>query len=343
MRSSCRNRALRYPAMAPWVLAACCLLPATPRAAELLVGEGAPFPSLGAAAAAARPGDRVHILPGTYYDCAVWRADGIIVEGSGEETRITDRICEGKAVFVVAGNGVTIQRLVIARARGLESPAAAIRLEGRDLTLRSVLIEDNQDGILAPGFAGGTLRIEDSVFRANGAAAAEVSTGALRAGPLDRLLLGNTVFEAGRGESAIFSAARVTEIRGGHIEALAEGWGQTLRAEGGLFLQGARIGAGPGPRGLHAAVQVLPGDEDGAIVLRGNRLEGAGTLLLNWSGREAVLTGNAVGPDGREASSEGAWMNRMRRLGRRILEALHLAYREARALASALRRRLADV
>jgi hypothetical protein len=69
-------------------------------AADLVVGVGpdAAF-RLPSAAAAARPGDTIRILPGTYYDCAVWQADDLIIEGSDEATRITDRICQGKAIF----------------------------------------------------------------------------------------------------------------------------------------------------------------------------------------------------------------------------------------------------
>ena len=126
-------------------------------AAELVVGvgPGASFRLPSAAAAAARPGDTIRILPGTYYDCAVWRADDITIEGSGEATRITDRICQGKAIFVVTGRNVRIRNLVLARARHLDGHGAAIRAEGRNLSLDGVLIEDNQDGIFAPGLAGG--------------------------------------------------------------------------------------------------------------------------------------------------------------------------------------------
>ena len=42
---------------------------------------------------------------------------------------------------------------------------AAIRAEGRNLSLDRVLIEDNQDGIFAPGLAGSGLRLERSTFR----------------------------------------------------------------------------------------------------------------------------------------------------------------------------------
>src|SRR6185437_2742716 len=153
-------------------------------AEPIVVGPGAPFPVPSAAAAAARPGDTIRILPGTYYDCAVWWADDVTIEGSGEATRITDRICQGKAIFVVIGRNVRIRNLTLARARHLDGHGAAIRAEGRNLSLDGVLIEDNQDGIFAPGLAGGTLRIERSTFRRNGAMPGSTPSAAVRAGRL---------------------------------------------------------------------------------------------------------------------------------------------------------------
>jgi hypothetical protein len=58
-------------------------LSAQPRILD--VGPGRPFGLPSAAAAAAQPGDVIRIAPGTYEDCAVWRADGVIIEGEGFE------------------------------------------------------------------------------------------------------------------------------------------------------------------------------------------------------------------------------------------------------------------
>ena len=92
------------------------------------VGPGAAF-RLPSAAAAAPPGDTIRILPGTYYDCAVWQGDDLTIKGSGEATRITDRICQGKAIFVVTGRNVRIRNLAVVRARHLDGHGA--RRSGR--------------------------------------------------------------------------------------------------------------------------------------------------------------------------------------------------------------------
>lgn len=290
--------------------------------AELLVGPQAPFALPSAAAAAARPGDTVRIAPGTYYDCAVWRADRLLIEGAGAATRITDRICQGKAVFVVAADGVVIRGLALARARSLDGNAAAIRAEGRDLVLRDVLIEDSQDGVFATGAReGATLRIEDSVFRATGAAPGAPPSAAIRAGPLAALILRATTIEPGQGMAAILSRARLTDIAGSRIAAVAGGSHATIQAEGALRVADSTIAPGAGPRGRRAAILALPGDGGaGDLAVTGTRLDGDGVLLLNWSGRATRLERNLVPAGSTEATRSGAWWSALRRLARRAID-----------------------
>ena len=69
-------------------------------AENLDVGPGRAFHTPSAAAAAARQGDVIRIAPGTYEDCAVWRADGLVIEGEdAERVVIGNRTCLGKGVF----------------------------------------------------------------------------------------------------------------------------------------------------------------------------------------------------------------------------------------------------
>src|SRR5262249_38289445 len=105
------------------------LLPGMPRAEArgLQVGPGRPFaPS--SAAAEARPGDVIRVAPGTYQDCAVWRADGIVIEGEDvERVFIGNRICNGKGVFVILGNDVTVRGVTLTDARNADGNGAGIR------------------------------------------------------------------------------------------------------------------------------------------------------------------------------------------------------------------------
>jgi len=309
--------------------------------ADLVVGNGpgASFRLPSAAAAAARPGDTVHILPGTYYDCAVWQTDNVTIEGSGEATRITDRICQGKAVFVVTGRNVRIRNLTLARARHLDGHGAAIRAEGRNLSLDGVLIENNQDGVFAPGLAGGMLRIERSTFRTNGATPGSTPSAAVRAGPLDALLIRDTVFEDGQGKAAILSAAGWTALEDCSIGGGTRLEGAAVVVEGGLRAVRNRVEAGSGPRGYRAAILALPSDNAQPLSVTNNQLEGNGLLLLNWSGQDMRLAENRVPPDAMEASSEGAWWYALRQELRSTWQNLSGGAREAiRVL-----RRLVDV
>lgn len=305
-----------------------------------MVGSGAPYPSPSAAAAAARHGDRVRILPGSYYDCAVWIADDLVIEGSGADTRITDRVCQGKAIFVVAGNNVTIRGLTLSRARSFDGHAAAIRSEGGNLTIERVLIEDNQDGILVPGLAGSTLRVVDSRFRANGTLQSEAASAALRVGPIERLVVTGSVFEDGRGFSAILSAARLNEIERSRFapeHALA---GPMIRIEGGLAMQGVHIAPGRGPRGRRAAILAVAGDAPAGLAIAATALDPEGVLLLNWSGRDVRLASNSLPPGAVEVTSDGWLEERLRRAAAEGWFMIVTAWRRVSAFGRNIARRL---
>lgn len=287
------------------------------------------------AAAVARPGDTIRILAGTYYDCAVWRGDDLIIEGSGETTRITDRVCQGKAIFVVTGHNARIRNLVLTRARNLDGHGAAIRAEGRNLALDGVLIENNQDGIFAPGLAGGDLRIERSAFRSNGAMPGSTPSAAVRAGRLDALLIRDTVFENGQGKAAILSGASRTELEGCRIGGGAQLEGAAVMVEGGLQAVRNRIQAGSGPRGHRAAILALPSAGKHPLRITNNQLEGDGLLLLNWSGQSMQLVDNHVASHASEASHSGAWWFGLRQWVRSTWQDLH---GQALAVLRALRR-----
>ena len=57
-------------------------------ARTLEVGPGLTYQSLAKAAAEAHDGDRVTIAPGTYFECAVWRASHLTVEGMGSDADV---------------------------------------------------------------------------------------------------------------------------------------------------------------------------------------------------------------------------------------------------------------
>jgi hypothetical protein len=73
--------------LAAGLLAIPCLFASNPRspalAATLEVGPGKTYTQPSAAAAAAHDGDRIVIAAGSYFDCAVWKANTLTIEGAG--------------------------------------------------------------------------------------------------------------------------------------------------------------------------------------------------------------------------------------------------------------------
>jgi hypothetical protein len=102
-------------------------------ARTLEVGSDKPYKVPSLAAADAKDGDHILIGPGEYFDCAVWRANNLVIEDSGPDAMaiVTDKTCMGKAIFVIAGNDTTVRNLTLTRARVPDMNGAGIRTEGR--------------------------------------------------------------------------------------------------------------------------------------------------------------------------------------------------------------------
>ncbi|MBV8524653.1 MAG: hypothetical protein JOY71_21455, partial [Acetobacteraceae bacterium] len=255
------------------------LVPPPPTAAATLeVGPGKPYPQPSAAAAVAHDGDRVVIAPGEYFDCAVWEQNNLVIEGDpAGGTVITDKTCQGKALFVIPGNDVTVRNLTLTRARVPDTNGAGIRAEGRNLTADRVRFINNQDGILAGGPPQSTLQIEHCTFSANGEPDPQLPTAALFVGELDHLSIHDTEFQPGRGGAVISSDTKVTEIINSHIARPESPRGTPVQVSGGLVAEDSTFQAGPVPGGKQAAILVVPGSvPDPLLILKRNRLEGSG-------------------------------------------------------------------
>ena len=142
-------RDLKRPlwAIAAAVAVLCLCKPASARTLEVGPDQNLKAPS--AAAAIAAPGDTIEIAPGEYFDCAVWSEDNLTIEGKGDGAVITDKTCQGKALFITKGNDITIRNLTFTRARVPDQNGAGIRVEGKNLTIEHSRFIDNEDGILA--------------------------------------------------------------------------------------------------------------------------------------------------------------------------------------------------
>ncbi len=289
------------------------------------------------AAARARDGDVVEIAPGRYRDVAVWRASDLVIRGVGGRPVVDagGRGAEGKAVWVVKGARVRIERVELTGARVADRNGAGIRAEGADLELVDVVIRDNEMGILVAADFRGTVTIRNAAFYRNGTDHERygvppghqiyVSGG-------DRLVLEGSYIHTLRGGHGVKSRARANVIRCNRIEDGA-GAGSYLidiaeaaptRIEGNLLIQGRRaenrtliaFGAeGGDPRAsLLVAWNTLVNEaSDGVFVanhtptqarLVADLLVGRGRVLAGPGTREAVLAfpnreAAGLGDDGR--------------------------------------------
>lgn len=188
------------------VFAATSLVPALASAATLQVGPTRTYTTVADAAAAAKDGDRIEIDAGTYTGAAAWArftANDLTIVGVGTGMAHMDgagSVWGGmstsndgdKGMWVVNGNGNTIQNVELSGAGGTDSSScngAAIRAQGDGLTVMGVYIHDNQEGILGGGSATSSVLIDSSHFERNGVQASDATCGA-RAGYEHNIYIG---------------------------------------------------------------------------------------------------------------------------------------------------------
>jgi hypothetical protein len=135
------------------------------------VGPDRQLATPSAAAAVARDGDTVLIDAGTYVgDVATWTQDDLTLRGVGERPHLQadGSSAEGKAIWVIAGDRTTVDRLEFSGATVPDQNGAGIRQEGAGLTVTRSWFHDNQNGILAGADAGSDIVIRRSRFFRNG-------------------------------------------------------------------------------------------------------------------------------------------------------------------------------
>ena len=145
------------------------LVPRAVAARELAVGPSRVLKVPSQAATVAANGDVIRIDPGTYADCAIWNASGLVIEATGPNVLIAGKTCAGKAIFITQGNNITIRGITFADARVIWHNGAGIRAAGDNLTVEQSRFLHNENGILAGGGPNSVLRISDSAFIGNGA------------------------------------------------------------------------------------------------------------------------------------------------------------------------------
>jgi hypothetical protein len=286
------------------LLAATLLAPGTAASRVLEVGPGQAFATPSQAAAAARDGDTIRIAPGRYQDCAVWRANDLVIEGAGRDaTFISGRVCQDKGLFVIPGRNVTVRNLTLHGARATPNNGAGIRSEGVDLTVEGVRFDDNQNGILAGVVTGSRMLIRDSEFTRNGTCAPDCAHG-VYAGHIALLRVERTRFFAQRIGHHVKSRALRTEVLDSEIADGTEGTASYLidvPNGGELLVRNVTLQKGPMAQNTTAAIMIgaeganLP---TASLVVENNRFAATGAyataFVENRSRTPATLRGNAL-------------------------------------------------
>jgi hypothetical protein len=274
----------------------------------LKVGPGQQYTRPSEAARVAGDGASVEILAGEYEgDVAVWRQNDLTLRGVGERPhlRAGGRDAEGKAIWVIKGDRVTVENVELSGARVPSRNGAAIRAEGAGLTIRNCRFHHNEMGLLTNPSPNSVVIIEDSEIDHN-------TTDTERHGRLGhniyvhqarRFVLRNSCVHGARTGHQVKTRARRNEIRDNRIED-GDGWGSLLLdiSEGGQaevannhFQQSAQarnrtaIGFAGEARDRSAP--------DHALRVEGNSFVnegGAATFVRNHSSARALLRDNRL-------------------------------------------------
>lgn len=181
----------------------------------LRVGPGQDIKTIAEAARRAVDGDTVEIDSGNYVgDVAVWHQDRLHIRGvGGPPARLAagGAHAAGKGIFVVAGDGVTIENLAFRDARVPDRNGAGIRIDRGRLRVIGCEFVRNENGILAGNDAGIELEVASSVFRDNGAG--DGYTHDLYVGRIGRLAVSSCYFGGARSGHLLKSRARETVVR----------------------------------------------------------------------------------------------------------------------------------
>jgi hypothetical protein len=302
---------------AVFLAAGCSLAPGGAAARTLQVGPTQTYKTPSAAIAEAMKGDHIVIAPGEYFDCAVVGASNVTIEGSGkpEDTSLTDKACQGKALLVTTGDNITIRNLTLTRARVPDGNGAGIRAEGRDLTIDNVRFVNNQDGILTTDQPDSTITITNSAFLQNGVCNQACSHG-IYVGHIKLLHVENTrFFETKQGHS-IKSRALRTEVIHSDIEDGPNGTSSyQIEVPNGGALVVRDTTMEKGPKSENHSIAISIGAEGvtqrtSEITIENNTLQIDGpfktVLVNNLTATEAKLVGNKIPSSAKALNGDGS-------------------------------------
>lgn len=229
-------------------------------AAILLVGKNRAYREPSQVTRVAKSGDTIRIAPGTYFDCAVWTTSHITIEGTGPGVVLTDKTCQGKAIFVIHANDVTVKGITFQRARVPDGNGAGIRAEGGNLTIENSKFINNQNGILGGIKPNSSIIVRNSEFYHNGTCIQIAGCAhGIYVGHIALLQIEHSLFFDTQVAHHIKSRAKRTELIDNHIE---DGLTGTASYEvdipngGALVMMGNALEKGPKSQNHTAAVMI---------------------------------------------------------------------------------------
>jgi hypothetical protein len=148
------------------------LLVATPalaqqRAPFTIQETGQGFQTIEEADSAIRMGmtGTILIAPGIYHQCTIQAGGKVTFKAIQPGTVIFEgTACEGKAAFVLRGQGSVVDGIVFRKIAVGDGNGAGIRSEVGDLVVRNSMFVDNQEGILGGQPTGQKITIDHSTF-----------------------------------------------------------------------------------------------------------------------------------------------------------------------------------
>ena len=273
-------------------------------AAVLEVGASHELKVPSAAARVAHDGDTVEIEPGEYFDCAVWAANRLTIVGKGSGVVITDKTCEGKALFITRGNDITVRNITFTRARVPDGNGAGIRVEGRNLTVEHSRFVNNEDGMLSGNSPQSEIRVSDSEFLQNGKCVGNDCAHGIYIGQVALLRIERSKFFETKDGHHVKSRALRTELVGNNIADGPNGTSSYLVdiPNGGSFvMENNTLEKGPNCSNHTAAVMI---GEEGIsqptkeLVIKNNKftndLPSSTIFVKNMTATEAQLSGNTL-------------------------------------------------
>lgn len=289
--------------------------------ADHWVGAGKAFARVGDAIAAAKSGDTIYVMAGTYTNDFSTIAKDLRIVGVGGKAHFTasTQIPNGKAIFITRAD-VTFENIEFSGAKVKDKNGAGIRYEGGDLVIKDSYFHDNQNGILAAKSTSGTIAIHGSEFARNGAG--DGYTHGVYVNQVASLTVVDSYFHDTKLGHHIKSRAAFTEVRDSRLDDgsgnssysidLPNGGGATI--VGNTLIQGANAG---NKYMLHYGGEGTP--KAGAVLIADNafvnyRAAGA-TAVYNQTGKTLELKHNALVGVAQEAqgpvSSTGAVKGKM--------------------------------